>query len=102
MTLPTNNIIIGSRKATARMADRNTSFVFNEWYVGAFIRDISRALPLRTLLGNRVRMYRTKQMKSSPGMIAARIAPSPYRKAPSTAIPSSAITMAFAKTTRAI
>lgn len=64
MTLPSNNLIIGSRKATSRMADRNTPFVFNEWYVAAFSDDISRTLLPRTLLGKRILMYRTQAGKA--------------------------------------
>ncbi|MDT0510235.1 aromatic ring-hydroxylating dioxygenase subunit alpha [Novosphingobium sp. MMS21-SN21R] len=43
------------------MADRNTPFIFNEWYVAAFAADVGRELLARKLLGKNVVMFRTEQ-----------------------------------------
>lgn len=51
MSLPNANLIASSRKAAAQMATRDTSFIFNEWYVAAFAEDVGRELLARTLLG---------------------------------------------------
>lgn len=59
MTLPTDNLIASSRKASSLMADRDTPLIFNEWYVAAFAADVGRELMPRTLLGKRMLMYRT-------------------------------------------
>ncbi|HCF0053438.1 TPA: Rieske 2Fe-2S domain-containing protein [Pseudomonas aeruginosa] len=59
MSLPNTNLIASSRKAAAQMATRDTSFIFNEWYVAAFAEDVGRELLARTLLGKRVVLYRT-------------------------------------------
>ena len=59
MTLPSDTLIASSRKASAQMANRETPFVFNEWYVAAFSTDVGRELMPRTLLGKRVLLYRT-------------------------------------------
>lgn len=64
MTLPSDNLILGSRKAASRMADRNTPFVFNEWYVAAFTDDVGHELLPRTLLGKRLLLYRTQAGKA--------------------------------------
>ena len=59
MTLPSEQLIASSRKSSARMADRNTPFIFNEWYVAAFSSEVSRELMPRILLGKYVVLYRT-------------------------------------------
>ena len=60
MTLPSPNIIQAAQKAGRRMADRDTPFIENEWYVAAFADEIGRALFKRTLLDRRIVMYRTE------------------------------------------
>jgi vanillate O-demethylase monooxygenase subunit len=42
-----------------QMADRNTPFVTNEWYVVAFGEEIQRSLLKRTVLGQRLVLFRT-------------------------------------------
>ena len=42
------------------MANRDTPFVYNEWYVAAFSSEITRALLPRRLLGKRVVLFRTE------------------------------------------
>lgn len=59
MTLPSSQLIAGSRKASAKMATRDTPFIFNEWYVAAFREEIGRTLLSRKLLGKRIVMYRS-------------------------------------------
>lgn len=58
MTQPSDNLIANIRKATERMADRQTPFIFNEWYVAAFANEVGRELLPRMLLGKRVVLYR--------------------------------------------
>ncbi|SDV50566.1 aromatic ring-hydroxylating dioxygenase subunit alpha [Chitinasiproducens palmae] len=60
MTLPSQKLMAASRKAAARMANRDTPFIFDEWYVAAFKEEVGRALTPRKLLGKRVVMYRTE------------------------------------------
>ncbi len=60
MTLPAAKMIASSQKAGSQMADRNTPFIYNEWYVVAFSDEIKRELKARTLLGKRVVFYRTE------------------------------------------
>ncbi|WP_249177438.1 MULTISPECIES: Rieske 2Fe-2S domain-containing protein [Burkholderia cepacia complex] len=43
------------------MADRDSPFVFDEWYVAARSSEIGRALLPRTMLGKQVVLYRTLQ-----------------------------------------
>jgi vanillate O-demethylase monooxygenase subunit len=43
------------------LADRHTPFIFNEWYVAAFGADVGRSLLARTLLGQRVVLFRTTE-----------------------------------------
>lgn len=59
MTLPSEHLIASSRKASSLMANRETPFIFNEWYVAAFSNEVGRELTPRMLLGKRVVMYRT-------------------------------------------
>ncbi|HEY5264235.1 MAG TPA: aromatic ring-hydroxylating dioxygenase subunit alpha [Steroidobacteraceae bacterium] len=42
------------------MADRDTPFVSDEWYVVAFTGEVGRSLLKRTVLGQRLVMYRTQ------------------------------------------
>ena len=42
-----------------QMADRNTPFVKNEWYVVAFANELQRSLLKRTVLGQRLVLFRT-------------------------------------------
>lgn len=58
MTRPSPALRERAQAASARMADRHTPFVFNEWYVAAFAEEIGRSLLKRTLLGKRVVLYR--------------------------------------------
>ncbi|MGE4337743.1 MAG: Rieske 2Fe-2S domain-containing protein [Pigmentiphaga sp.] len=60
MTQPSPAMVRAAQVAGARMADRNTSFIFNEWYVGAFADEVGRSLLRRTLLGRDVIFYRTQ------------------------------------------
>jgi len=60
MTLPSSKMIASSRKASSQMADRDTPFIYNEWYVGAFSDEVGRELKARTLLGKRVVFYRSE------------------------------------------
>ena len=48
-----------SRRAMEQMADRNTPFIRDEWYVVAFVADIGRALLKRTVLGTAIVLFRT-------------------------------------------
>lgn len=59
MTIPTVNIIEACRKATDKMADKDTPLIYNEWYVAGFKEEIGRNLLARTFLNKRVVMYRT-------------------------------------------
>jgi vanillate O-demethylase monooxygenase subunit len=43
-----------------QMADRNTPFIQDEWYVVAFANEVGRALLKRTVLGLRLVMFRTQ------------------------------------------
>ncbi|MFM0158474.1 Rieske 2Fe-2S domain-containing protein [Paraburkholderia sediminicola] len=60
MTLPARQIIAAGKKALRQMADRDTPFIFNDWYVAALSDEVSRTLTKRTLLGKRVVFYRTE------------------------------------------
>lgn len=64
MTLPSSNTIASARKAASRMADRNTPFIFDEWYVAALGSEIGRELLPRRLLGKRIVFYRDRQGKA--------------------------------------
>lgn len=63
MTQPSQEIIRGARAAMSRLADRNTPFIFNEWYVAAFSDEVGRSLLKRTLLGKRLVLFRTGEGK---------------------------------------
>lgn len=60
MTQANPAVVQAAQAAGARMADRNTPFIFNEWYVAAFADEVSRTLLRRTLLGKDVVMYRSE------------------------------------------
>lgn len=59
MTLPNATVLEATRAAGSRMADRDTPFILNEWYVAALSDEVGESLLARTLLGKRVVMYRT-------------------------------------------
>ncbi|UUX97114.1 aromatic ring-hydroxylating dioxygenase subunit alpha [Aquabacterium sp. J223] len=58
MTLPPTAVLRGAQAAAARMADRDTPFVFDDWYVAAFAEEVGPHLLARRLLGRRVVLYR--------------------------------------------
>lgn len=60
MTLPSPEVVAAARRASAGMADGNTPFIFDEWYVAAFGDEVDRSLMARTLLGKKVLLYRTE------------------------------------------
>lgn len=101
MSLPNANLIASSRKAAAQMATRDTSFIFNEWYVAAFAEEVGRELLARTLLGKRVVLYRTLAGQAVAWKTAARIAPSRYRAVAWRGTGSSAAITVSATTARA-
>lgn len=47
-----------ARRAMSQMAQRDTPFIEDEWYVVAFAREIGRHLLKRTILSHRLVMYR--------------------------------------------
>lgn len=61
MAVPSSEILRAARQASSEMADRNTPFLFDEWYVGAFSDEVGRGLLARTLLGKRLVFYRTAE-----------------------------------------
>jgi nitrite reductase/ring-hydroxylating ferredoxin subunit len=61
MTRPLPEIIAAAQRASREMADRDTPFVFNEWYVAAFSAEVGRELLPRKLLGRNVLFYRTER-----------------------------------------
>ena len=61
MTLPEASVIDAVQAASARMADRETPFIFDEWYVAAFADEVGPRLLARTLLGRGIVMYRNAQ-----------------------------------------
>lgn len=58
------------------MADRNTPFVRNEWYVVAFGKELGRSLLKRTVLGQRLVLFRTQS--GTPVALADRCAHRSY------------------------
>lgn len=78
MTLPSLAAVRGAQAAASRMADRHTPFVFDDWYVAAFLEELpaGRLLP-RTLLGRRVVLYR-----SESGAVVALDDRCPHRSMP--------------------
>jgi phenylpropionate dioxygenase-like ring-hydroxylating dioxygenase large terminal subunit len=59
MTRPAPMALRGVRKVAESLAQRDTPFIDNEWYVAAFADEIGRALTKRTLLEKRVVLFRT-------------------------------------------
>ncbi|MEN3980193.1 aromatic ring-hydroxylating dioxygenase subunit alpha [Acinetobacter sp. CWB-B33] len=59
MTIPVVNIIEACRKASDKMANKDTPLILNEWYVAAFKDEVGRELLARKILNKRVVMYRT-------------------------------------------
>ncbi len=60
MTLPNAPTLAALKHAAAGMANRDTPFIFDEWYVAAFADDVSRTLLPRRLLSKRVVLYRSE------------------------------------------
>lgn len=77
MTLPASTVIGAAQAASARMADRHTPFVFDDWYVAAFADELGPRLLARTLLGRGVVMYRDTQ-----GQVVAMEDRCPHRSMP--------------------
>lgn len=63
MTLPSRELIDTAQAASSRMADRDTPFIFNDWYVAAYDAEIGRSLFKRTLLGRDIVLFRTEAGK---------------------------------------
>ena len=59
MSLPSSQTLKAARRASSELADRDTPFVFEEWYVAAFAEEVGRELLAKTLLGKKVIFYRT-------------------------------------------
>jgi len=60
MTLPSPPVLQALKKSAASMANRNTPFVHNEWYVAAFASEVTRELLPRILLDKRVVLFRSE------------------------------------------
>jgi vanillate O-demethylase monooxygenase subunit len=63
MTTPSPSVINGAKIAMRQLADRNTPFIYNEWYVAAFSNEVSRELLQRTLLNRSIVFFRTEAGK---------------------------------------
>ncbi|MES2535974.1 MAG: aromatic ring-hydroxylating dioxygenase subunit alpha [Pseudomonadota bacterium] len=63
MTLPSVQFVQSTRKLSEAMADRNTAFVFDEWYVAGYTDEFARDLFKRTLLGRNLVFFRTEAGK---------------------------------------
>ena len=63
MTRPSQMVIAAAQNASLRLADRDTPFVMNDWYVAAFGDDITHQLLARTLLGKRLVFYRATDQR---------------------------------------
>ena len=59
MSLPQSSLLRVSQRAMRQMADRDTPFIEDEWYVVALGGEIGRSLLKRTVLGHRLVRYRT-------------------------------------------
>ena len=77
MTRPQHAIIVAAQNASRRLADRDTPFVMNDWYVAAFADEVKPQLLARTLLGRRLVFYRT-----SEGRVVALEDRCPHRSMP--------------------
>ncbi len=60
MTLPAPGLLRAAGAALGQMADRSTPFIKDEWYVIAFANELGRVLLKRTVLGQRLVLFRTK------------------------------------------
>ena len=58
MTRPPSKVIAASQAASQRLADRHTPFIMDDWYVAAWGHEVKDQLLPRTLLGQRVVLYR--------------------------------------------
>ena len=77
MTRPSQMVIAAAQNASLRLADRDTPFVMNDWYVAAFGDEIKDQLLARTLLGRRLVFYRTTDQRVvalEDGAVAAELA----------------------------
>ncbi len=63
MTLPPLPVIDALQASSARMADRHTPFIFDDWYVAAFSDEVSARLLARTLLGRGIVLFRSAEGK---------------------------------------
>lgn len=77
MTLPAASVISATQAASAKMADRHTPFVLDDWYVAAFADEVGPQLLARTLLGRGIVMFRT-----SEGRVVALQDRCPHRSMP--------------------
>jgi len=59
MGLPQPSLLRASRLAMRQMANRDTPFIRDEWYVVAFGREIGQKLLKRTVVGRRLVLFRT-------------------------------------------
>jgi phenylpropionate dioxygenase-like ring-hydroxylating dioxygenase large terminal subunit len=59
MTASSSSLIRVAQRSMQHMADRNTPFITDEWYVVAFCGEITRSLRKRTVLGRRLVLFRT-------------------------------------------
>ena len=59
MTVPLPTLVRVSQIAMQQMADRDTPFIEDEWYVVAFATEVGRSLLKRTVVGRRLVMFRT-------------------------------------------
>ncbi|WP_426135434.1 Rieske 2Fe-2S domain-containing protein [Pseudomonas sp. PWP3-1b2] len=60
MTVPSPSVVNGAKTAMRHLANRDTPFIFNEWYVAAFSNEVSRTLLQRTILGRTLVLFRTE------------------------------------------
>lgn len=77
MTIPETSVMSAVQAASARMADRQTPFIFDDWYVAAFADELGPHLLARTLLGRGVVMYR-----DAHGQVVAMEDRCPHRSMP--------------------
>jgi vanillate O-demethylase monooxygenase subunit len=77
MSRPDAQVIRATQAASARLADRHTPFVYDDWYVAAYADEIGAQLLARTLLGRRIVMYR-----ASSGQVVALEDRCPHRSMP--------------------
>jgi phenylpropionate dioxygenase-like ring-hydroxylating dioxygenase large terminal subunit len=58
MTRPSVEVIRKAKAARAQLADQDTPFIYNEWYVAAYANEVGRTLLARTLLNKRIVLFR--------------------------------------------